>query len=109
MTVKLNFVMDQQREQVPPAPVREQLQADMEDKVNQDIVQYNILWSEDSEWVRDEVVNEEETMATNMETDGWPREGCLHRWVRVNEAKGWCKEEKKQLSDVIAAYCDFST
>ena len=77
--------------------------------MKQDIVQYNILWSEDSEWVRDEVVNEEETMATNMETDGWPREGCLHRWVRVNEAKGWCKEEKKQLSDVIEAYCDFST
>ena len=101
--------MGQQREQLPPAPVREQLQADMEDKVNQDIVQYKILWSGDSECVRDEVVNEEETMATNMETDGWPREGRLQRWVRVNEAKGWCKEEKKQLSDVIEAYCDFST
>ena len=109
MTVKLNFVMDQQREQLPPAPVREQLQADMEDRVNKDIVQYNILWSGDSEWVMDEVVNEEEAMTTSMETDGWPREGCLHRWVNVIEAKGWDKEEKKHLRDVIEAYCDFST
>ena len=67
--------MGQQREQLPPAPVREQLQADMEGKVNQDIVQYKILWSGDSECVRDKIVNEEETMATNMETDGWPRRG----------------------------------
>ena len=101
--------MGQQREQLPTAPVREQIQADMEGKMNQDIVQYKILWSGDSECIRDEVVDEEDTMVTDMEVDGWPREGRLHRWVRVREAKGWCKDEKKQLSDVIEAYCDFST
>ena len=55
MTVKLNFVMIQQREQLLPAQVREQLQADMENRVNKDIVQYNILWSGNREWVMDEM------------------------------------------------------
>ena len=99
----------QQREQLLPAPVREQLLTNMEDIVKKDITQYNIFYSEDSEFVSDEVVKDEETLATNLDTDGWPREGRMHRWIKVNEAKKWCKEEKKQLWDVIDAYCDFST
>ena len=74
--------MGQQREQLPPAPVREQLQTDMEDIVNQDITQYKIFWSEDSEFVMDEIVKDEETMATNLDTDERPREGRMHRWQK---------------------------
>ena len=77
--------------------------------MKKDITQYKIFYSEDSEFVSDEVVKDEETLATNLDTDGWPREGRMHRWIKVNEAKKWCKEEKKQLWDVIDAYCDFST
>ena len=103
MTVKLNFVMIQQRVELLPVQVSEQLQADMENRVNKDTVQYEILWSGDREWVMDEVVSEEEAM------DEGPSEGCLNRWVKVIEAKGWEEEEKKHLRDVIEAYCDFST
>ena len=99
----------QQREQLLPAPVREQLLTDMEDIVKKDITQYKIFYSEDSEFVMDEIVKDEETMAINLDTDGWPREGRMHRWIKVNEAKKWCKEEEKQLHDVVEAYCDFST
>ena len=38
----------QQREQLLPAPVREQLLTNMEDIVKKDITQYKIFYSEDS-------------------------------------------------------------
>ena len=81
----------------------------MEGKESQDILQYKIMWSSDSECIKDEVVDEEDTMVTDMEVDGWPREGRGHRWVKVREAKGWCKGEREELCEVIEAYCDFST
>ena len=95
MTVKLNFVMIQQRVELLPVQVSEQLQADMENKVNKDTVQYEILWSGNREWVMDEV------------SEG-PSGRYLNRWVNVIEEKGWGEEEKEQLRDVIAAYCQFS-
>ena len=82
MTVKLNFVMIQQRVELLPVQVSEQLQADMENRVNKDTVQYEILWSGDREWVMDEVVSE------------GPSGKCLNRWVNVIEEKGWEEEEK---------------
>ena len=81
----------------------------MEGKEIQDIFQYKIMWTRDSECIKDEVVDEEDTKVAEMEVDGWPREGRGHRWVKVREAEGWGKGEREELCEVMEAYCDFST
>ena len=83
----------------------------MEGKETQDILitQYKIMWTEDKECIKDEVVDEEETEGDEIEVDGWPRDKRGHRWVKVNEAGGWAKGEREELCQVMGAYCDFSS
>ena len=80
----------------------------MEGKESQDILEYKIMWTSDSECIKDEVVGEEDTKVADMEVNGWPHAGRGHRWVKVRAAKGWCKGEREELCEVMEAYCDFS-
>ena len=52
----------------------------MEGKETQDILitQYKIMWTEDKECIKDEVVDEEDTEGDEIEVDGWPREDRGH-------------------------------
>ena len=61
------------------------------------------MWGTEEKFVKDEVVRDE-----GEETDGWPRTGRSHRWIKVAAANEWGETEKRELKEVMETYVDFS-
>ena len=74
----------------------------VESSGNEEIMENAMLWGNEENFVRDEVVD------IGEEVDGWPRIGRGHHWIKVSAAAEWVETEKRELQEVMDAYVNFS-